>query len=49
MEVHSAALICRQYDVPFLGIRIISNTEFSDEEFQPETATACQKFVLNRT
>ena len=47
MEVHSAALICRQYDVSFLGIRIISNTEFSDEEFQPEAAHVCQDFVLN--
>ena len=47
MEVHAAALICRQYGVPFLGIRIVSNTEFSEAEFQPETAKVCQNFVLN--
>ena len=46
MEVASAALICHQYGVPFLGIRIISNTEFSAEDFQPETAKVCQEFVL---
>lgn len=46
MEVASAALICHQYGIPFLGIRIISNTEFNDEDFQPETATVCQQFVL---
>ena len=47
MEVNSAAQICKQYKIPFLGIRIISNTEFQDEEFQPESAKACQKFVLD--
>lgn len=46
MEGASAALICHQYQVPFLGIRIISNTEFAEEDFQPETALACQQFVL---
>lgn len=46
MEVASAALICHQYGVPFLGIRIISNTEFGDEDFQPETAKVGQEFVL---
>ena len=47
MEVASAALICHQYGIPFLGIRIISNTEFNDEDFQPETARVCQQFVLD--
>ena len=47
MEVNSAAQICKQYKIPFLGIRIISNTEFQDEEFQPESAKACQQFVLS--
>ena len=47
MEVHSAALICQQYHIPFLGIRVISNTEFQDEEFQPEAAKMCQQFVLD--
>ncbi len=47
MEVNAAAQICKQYDIPFLGIRIISNTEFNAEEFQPQTAVVCQQFVLN--
>lgn len=47
MEVASAALISHQYGIPFLGIRIISNTEFDNEEFQPETAHICQQFVLD--
>lgn len=47
MEVNSAAQICKLYDIPFLGIRILSNTEFSDEEFQPDSAKACQQFVLD--
>ena len=46
MEVASAALICHQYGIPFLGIRIISNTEFNNEDFQPETAKVCQQFVI---
>lgn len=46
MEVNSAAQICSQYAVPFLGIRILSNTEFQEKEFQPESAKVCQKFVL---
>ena len=47
MEVASAALICHHYGIHFLGIRIISNTEFNDEDFQPETAKVCQQFVLD--
>jgi adenosylhomocysteine nucleosidase len=47
MEVHSAAQICRQYAIPFLGIRMISNAEFHAEEFQPDTAKVCQEFVLS--
>lgn len=46
MEVNSAAQICQQYGIPFLGIRILSNTEFRAEEFQPESAGVCQQFVL---
>ncbi|MCR5439015.1 MAG: 5'-methylthioadenosine/S-adenosylhomocysteine nucleosidase [Selenomonas sp.] len=46
MEVNSAAQICQQYGIPFLGIRILSNTEFRAEEFRPESAKVCQRFVL---
>lgn len=46
MEAHSTALVCQNYKVPFLGIRILSNTEWHDEEFEQTTGTACQQFVL---
>ena len=46
METHAAAHICRIYDVPFLGIRIISNTEIHGEAFNPATGAACQRYVL---
>ena len=46
METHAAAHICRVYDVPFLGIRILSNTEIHGEDFNPATGTACQQYVL---
>ena len=46
METHAAAYICRVYDVPFLGIRILSNTEIHGEDFNPATGTACQQYVL---
>lgn len=46
METHAAAHICKNYKVPFLGIRIISNTEIHNENFDPATGTACQQYVL---
>ena len=46
MEAHSTALVCQNYKAPFLGIRILSNTEWHDEEFEQTTGTACQQFVL---
>ena len=46
METHSVALVCRNYGVPFIGIRILSNTEIHGEEFNPDTGIACQKYSL---
>ena len=46
METHAAAHICKNYKVPFLGIRILSNTEIHNENFDPATGTACQQYVL---
>ena len=46
METHAAAHICRVYNVPFLGIRILSNTEIHGEDFNPAAGTACQQYVL---
>jgi adenosylhomocysteine nucleosidase len=46
METHAAAHICKNYKVPFLGIRILSNTEVYNEDFAPATGLACQQYVL---
>ncbi len=46
MEAHASAQICRNYGVPFLGIRILSNAELHGEEFDPAAGTACQQYVL---
>ena len=46
MEAHAAAHICKNYKVPFLGIRIISNTEIHNEDFDPASGTSCQQYVL---
>lgn len=46
METNAVAQICQTYDVPFLGIRILSNTGIYGEDFNPETGSACQSYVL---
>ena len=46
MEAHASAQVCRNYGVPFLGIRILSNAELHGEDFNPATGTACQQYVL---
>ena len=47
MESNEAAVICQNYDIPFLAIRVLSNTCLHNEEFNPAAGEACQKFVLN--
>jgi len=47
MESNEAAVICQNYDIPFLAIRVLSNTCLNNEEFNPAAGEACQKFVLN--
>ena len=46
METNAAAQICQEYHVPFVGIRVISNTALHHEAFRPDTAAACQEYVL---
>ncbi len=46
METYAAAQVCRNYGIPFLGIRVLSNAELYGEEFDPATATPCQQYVL---
>lgn len=47
METHAVAQICRSYGVPFIGLRVLSNTELHDEKFNPEAGHACQEFSLS--
>ncbi len=45
METASAAQIAHAYNVPFLGIRVLSNNITNGGHYDPTTATACQHFV----
>ena len=45
METTSAAQITKAYEVPFLGVRILSNNKTNDGEYNPDTATANQEYV----
>ena len=47
METASAAQVAEAYGIPFLGIRILSNTEIHDEGFDPQAGVYCQEYVLN--
>lgn len=46
METFQVAHVCRVYGVPFLGVRILSNSALTGEEFIPELGHDCQKFAL---
>ncbi len=46
METFAVAKVCRIYGIPFLGVRIISNSMLTGEEFIPETGHDCQTFVI---
>lgn len=47
METSASALVARAYKIPFLGIRILSNTDLHNQDFDPKTAKDCQLFVLD--
>lgn len=49
METNAAADLCATYNVPFLGIRILSNTGLYGEDFNWLTGAACQNYVLSVT
>ena len=46
METVAAAQICENVDVPFIGIRIISDNVTTGVEYNPLVANDCQEFVL---
>ncbi|MGP4069081.1 5'-methylthioadenosine/S-adenosylhomocysteine nucleosidase [Halobacillus sp. B29] len=45
MEGAAGAQIAKAYDVPFLGIRILSNNKVNGGEYDPNTAEANQAYV----
>ncbi len=46
METFAAANLCRIYGVPFLGVRIISNSAVRGMSYNPKVALECQDFVI---
>ena len=46
METNVAAQICQNADVPFIGIRVLSDNVTNDNRYVPETAKVAQDFVL---
>ena len=47
METATVAQICYDYKIPFIGIRVISNNELTNEDFNPDTGEKCQQFALD--
>ncbi len=45
METAAAAQIAGMFDIPFLGIRILSNNITNEGAYNPGTGEACQEFV----
>lgn len=46
METNAVAQMCHTADVPFIGIRIISDNSVTGEPFELATALPCQDFTL---
>lgn len=47
MEAAAAAQICMAFGVPFLSVRVLSNSAVHDEPFDASVAAACQQFTLD--
>mgnify|MGYP003399742139 FL=1 len=47
MEGASVAQIATQFNVPFVGIRVLSNNITNNGAYDPGTGEACQDFVLD--
>ncbi|MFC7372603.1 5'-methylthioadenosine/S-adenosylhomocysteine nucleosidase [Fictibacillus iocasae] len=45
MEGAAAAQMAKAYDVPFLGIRVLSNNKVNGGKYDPKTAAANQEYV----
>lgn len=47
METVAVAQVAQAYNIPFIGIRILSNTEIHNEDFNPKTALWCQEYTVD--
>jgi adenosylhomocysteine nucleosidase len=47
MEAASAAQVAGQFQIPFLGIRVVSNNITNGEPYDKNVGEACQAFVLD--
>ncbi len=48
MESYAVYQVAQGFDVPCLGIRIISNNELTHEPYQPEVATQLSDYILSK-
>ena len=46
METVAAAQVAKAFNIPFMGIRILSNTDIHNEDFNPQTAIWCQEYTI---
>ena len=46
METSAVAQICHTADIPFIGIRVLSDNITISQEYVPHVAKSCQEFVL---
>jgi 2',3'-cyclic-nucleotide 2'-phosphodiesterase (5'-nucleotidase family)/nucleoside phosphorylase len=47
MESAAAHQVAQIYGVPFVALRIISNSEHHDPEFRPEVGATCARYVID--
>jgi adenosylhomocysteine nucleosidase len=47
MESVASAQVAKAFNIPFIAVRILSNSEVNKEEFNPKTADYCQEYVVN--
>lgn len=47
MESAATAQLCLSYGIPFIGMRILSNSIVNDEAYEESVATDMQKYVLS--
>ncbi|WP_294656221.1 5'-methylthioadenosine/S-adenosylhomocysteine nucleosidase [uncultured Fusobacterium sp.] len=46
METVAAAQVAKAFNIPFMGVRILSNTDIHNEDFNPQTAIWCQEYMI---